>query len=311
MKNERSSLRSRGTRHAAATALATVALLALTACSATEAPASGETAADGTGVPEIAINEAAVKLLPESIKATKILRVGVPTNEQPTQYFLPGTQDMTGLNPDVARLIGAALGVKVEIQVANFDSIIPGMAAGRYDMTVSSMTPTKERMKVLDFVDYSQMGNSIAVAKGNPTGITKHEELCGKKVGLLTGSYQLTVKVPDYNKECVAAGQPEIQSNQYQDTRQAISALTSGRQDAVLADSPILDFAATQNPTIEISSRYDFDAVGVGVPKDTDLLDPVAQALAEIIKSDAYKQVLAKYGLESSAITEARVNFAQ
>ena len=103
---------------------------------------------------------------------TKVLRVAIPTNEPPTQFYREGTQDMTGTNPDIARLIGEALGVKVEIQVANFDSIIPGMAAGRYDMTVSSMTPTEKRMEVLDFVDYMQMGNAIAVPKGNPPGIT-------------------------------------------------------------------------------------------------------------------------------------------
>lgn len=313
MKNETSRLRSRRSRFAAATAVAAAALLALTACGGSTPATSTSSAAgaEGTSVPEIALNEAAVKLLPESVKAAKVLRVGIPTNEQPTQYFLEGTQELTGVNPDIARLIGASLGLKVEIQVANFDSIIPGMAAGRYDMTVSSMTPTTERMKVLDFVDYMAMGNSIAVAKGNPTGITKYQDLCGKKVGLLTGSYQLTVNVPEYNKECVAAGKPEIVSNQYQDTRQAISALTSGRQDAVLADSPILDFAASKNPILEIASAYDFTPVAAGVPREAGLKDPVAAALADIIKSDAYKQVLAKYGLEASAITDARVNFAQ
>ncbi|WP_411731819.1 ABC transporter substrate-binding protein [Paeniglutamicibacter sp.] len=311
MKNESTRLRSRRGRFAAATALAAGALLAMTACSATETPASGESAAAGTAVPEIELNEAAIALLPESVKASKTLRVGIPTNEQPTQFYIPGTQDMTGINPDIARLIGESLGLKVDIQVANFDSIIPGMAADRYDMTVSSMTPTKERMKVLDFVDYMQMGTSVAVAQGNPAGIGKYQDLCGKKVALLTGSYQLTVNVPDYNKECAEAGKPEIVSNQYQDTRQAISALTSGRQDAVLADSPILGFAVTQNPTIEIASEYDFTAVAAGVPIDSALKDPVAASLAEIIKSDAYKQVLAKYGLETSAITDARVNFAQ
>ena len=40
-------------------------------------------------------------------------------------------------------------------------------------MTVSSMTPTTQRMQVLDFVDYLQMGNSIAVPKGNPLGSTR------------------------------------------------------------------------------------------------------------------------------------------
>ena len=78
--------------------------------------------------------------------------------------------------------------------MVNFDSIIPGMAAGRYDMTVSSMTPTDKRIAVIDFVDYMQVGNAIVVAKGKPP--LTQETLCGKRVGVLIGSYQLTDQHP-------------------------------------------------------------------------------------------------------------------
>jgi polar amino acid transport system substrate-binding protein len=290
-----------------------VLLLAATACgpSATSSTTPSEAGGQGTGVPALEVNEAAAQLLPESIKSSKVLRVAIPTNEPPTQFYREGTQEMTGTNPDVARLIGQALGVKVEIQVANFDSIIPGIAAGRYDMTVSSMTPTKERMEVLDFVDYMQVGTAIAVPKGNPLGINNERALCGKKVGLLTGSYQLAVNVPEYDKDCTAAGKDRIQASAYKDTREAISALSSGRQDAVLADSPILDFAATQNPGIDIASKYNFQPVGVGLSKDSGLVKSVSAAVSAVIKSDSYLKALGKYGLESSAITDARVNFAQ
>jgi polar amino acid transport system substrate-binding protein len=289
-------------------------MLAVTACSPGTGLATavtGDAAGAGTGVPALEVNQAAVDLLPEPIKAAKVLRVAIPTNEPPTQYYRQGTQEMTGTNPDVARLIGEALGVKVDIQVANFDSIIPGLAANRYDMTVSSMTPTTKRMDVLDFVDYMQIGNAVAVPKGNPAGIKDQSDLCGRKVGLLTGSYQLTVNVPDYDRACAAAGKDPIQRSEFQDTRQAISALTSGRLDTVLADSPILNFAATQNPQIEIASTYEFAPVGVGVPKDSGLVKSVATALDAVIRSDSYRKVLGKYGLESSAITDARVNIAQ
>ena len=265
----------------------------------------------GPTVPTLAVNKDAAANLPESIKASKILIVAIPTNEPPTQFYKPGTQEMTGANPDIARLVGQALGVKVEIKVSNFDSIIPGIAAGRYDMTVSSMTPTTQRMQVLDFVDYLQMGNSIAVPKGNPLGINNQDALCGKKVGLLTGSYQLTANVPQANADCTKEGKPKLATSEFQDTRQAISALTSGRLDAVLADSPIMDFAAKSNPTIVISSKYEFTPVGIGMPKDSGLIKSVSAAMVDIVKSASYKAVLKKYGLESSAITDPRVNFAQ
>ncbi len=315
MKTQTESVPTKPARLGVPAVIATAALLlAVTACgpSATSPSTSaGETAGQDTGVPALAVNEAATQLLPESIKSTKILRVAIPTNEPPTQFYREGTQEMTGVNPDVARLIGEALGVKVDIQVANFDSIIPGIAAGRYDMTVSSMTPTSKRMEVLDFVDYMQIGGAVAVPKGNPLGINNAASLCGQKVAVLTGSYQLTVDVPDYNKDCTAAGKDTIKISEFQDTRQAISALTSGRQDAVLADAPILNFAAKQNPQIEIASEYDVTSVGVGMPKDSGMVKAVSAALDAVVKSDSYNKVLGKYGLESSAITDARVNFAQ
>ena len=112
------------------------------------APAGSAQAAT---VPTLAPVPAAVALLPQQLRDAGTLRVAIPTNEPPTQFFVPGTQQMTGVNPDVARLIGQALGLTVEIDVTNFDSIIPGLAAGRYDLTVSSMTPTEDRLQQSGF----------------------------------------------------------------------------------------------------------------------------------------------------------------
>lgn len=289
-----------------ALALCAVVLLP-TACSNGSA---SDAAGESGSVPTVPVDAAAAKLLPNDIRSAKVLRVAIPTNEPPTQFYKTGTREMTGINPDIARLIGATLGLKVEIDVANFDGIIPGIAAGRYDMTVSSMTPTTARMKVLDFVDYMQVGDAIAVPKGNPLDLDE-KSLCGHRVALLTGSYQLTVEIPEYDKACADAGKPKIDTSEYQDTRQAISALISGRQDAVLADSPILNFAAAHNPSISIAAAYEFAPVSVGVPKDTGLVKALAPAVASMIKGEAYKAVLAKYGVANGAITDARVNVAQ
>jgi polar amino acid transport system substrate-binding protein len=263
----------------------------------------------GESVPALDVNANAVELLPNSVASRRVLRVAIPTNEPPTQFYKEGTRYLTGVNPDIARLIGEALGLEVEIKVVNFDSIIPGMAAGRYDMTVSSMTPTDKRIAVIDFVDYMQIGNAIVVAKGQPR--LTQEALCGRRVGVLIGSYQLTTNIPDYDQKCVASGQPPIDAAQFQDTRQAISALTSARLDAVLADSPILEFATTQDPDVVISENYDFTPVAVGVTKEPPLVNAVAAALDTVITSGAYHEVLTKYGLDSATITQARVNAAQ
>ncbi|MFJ3959219.1 ABC transporter substrate-binding protein [Arthrobacter sp. NPDC090010] len=300
-----------GFRRVLAAAATAAVVMAASACSQTGAATSSASAgAITTEVPPLAVDSAAAALLPQSVKSSKTLRVAIPTNEPPTQFYQEGTQNMVGLNPDVARLLGQALGVQVQIDVANFDSIIPGIAAGRYDATVSSMSPTAERGKVLDFVDYAQFGSGVAVPQGNPLGLNE-KSLCGKKVGFLTASYQLRTDVPKFDEACLAAGKEKIQSNEYQDTRQAISALSSGRLDAVLADSPILNYAATQNPAIQIGASYDVAEVGIGVAKGENLVKAVAKAMQTVLRSEAYGAVLKKYGLSTSAIPDARVNFFQ
>ena len=106
-----------GNHSPAASAVATAALTLLAAHRLRAAPAPPRSAprrsaGPDANVPALAVNEAAAQLLPESIKSSKVLRVAMPTNEPPTQYYREGTQEMTGINPDVARLIGQALGVK-------------------------------------------------------------------------------------------------------------------------------------------------------------------------------------------------------
>ena len=148
--------------------------------------------------------------------------------------------------------------------------------------------------------------------QGNPLGIDETGRCAAKRSAFSPASYQLTVNVPEYNKECAAAGKDQIQTSEFQDTRQAISALTSGRQDAVLADSPILDFAVTQNPD-------DRDRLALrlhpGRGRRAQGRRPDQARLRSALRGDhratPTSKVLGKYGLESSAITDARVNFAQ
>ncbi len=298
------------TRACAGIATALVVAALMSACSQSEAPGSETGAGEAAEPVSIDAVPEAVALLPESISDAGVLRVAIPTNEPPTQFYREGTQEMTGLNPDIASLVADALGLELEVVVSNFDSIIPGLAANRFDMTVSSMTPTVERMEALDFVEYVNMGSALVVPTGNPDRIA-FDALCGKRVAVLTGSYQLTVQIPDLDAACTAAGQDPLEIQQFQDTRQAISSLASDRSDVVYADGPILSYATLQNPDFEVAEENNVAPVGIGITKGTGMTEPVEAAMTAIIESPEYGSVLSAYGLESMAVTEARVNVAQ
>ena len=300
------------TRVIAGIATTLIAGTALTACSSGTAGTSADdaAAAPSTATASMEVVPEAAELLPAKIADAGVLRVAIPTNEPPTQFYREGTKEMTGLNPDVASLVADALGLKLEVVVSNFDSIIPGLAADRFDMTVASMTPTEERMEALDFVEYVNMGSALVVPKGNPDQVD-FDALCGARVAVLTGSYQLTVKIPDLNAACEAAGEQPMEIQQFQDTRQAISSLGSDRSDVVYADGPILSYAALQNPEIEVAAENDVAPVGIGMSQDGGLVEPVEAAMTAILESPEYVEVLKAYGLESMAVTEARVNVPQ
>jgi polar amino acid transport system substrate-binding protein len=165
-------------------------------------------------------------------------------------------------------------------------------------------------MEQLDFVDYVQMGSALAVPAGNPKHISL-DTLCGAKVAVLEGSYQLTVNIPPITDKCTADGKPVPQLFQFSDTHQAISSVLSDRTDVVYADQPILGYAAKQEPRIALAGISDIAPVSVGIAHDTGTLKAVSAALTAIVASPEYKKVLDKYGLTSMAITDPRVNAAQ
>ena len=61
------------------------------------------------------------------------------------------------------------LGLKAKLINSNFETIIPGLAAGRYDLGMSSFTDTKEREKTVDFVDLLPAPASRSTRRAPPT----------------------------------------------------------------------------------------------------------------------------------------------
>ena len=58
------------------------------------------------------------------------------------------------MDADLATALAQAMGLKADVKNVTFDSIIPGLAANKYDLGMSSFTVTKEREKTVDFVTY-------------------------------------------------------------------------------------------------------------------------------------------------------------
>lgn len=87
----------------------------------------------------------------DAIKARGHMVVATNAN-WPPQGFLDENNQLVGFDIDVARAIGEKLGYEVQFETPDWQVMTGGRWNGRFDLGVGSVTPTKPRAQVLDFV---------------------------------------------------------------------------------------------------------------------------------------------------------------
>ncbi|MBM7865040.1 MULTISPECIES: ABC transporter substrate-binding protein [Lentzea] len=305
----------RVSRSLSATIVSTALAVTLAACGSTgapqSAPQSGEPGQLVEHTDDISVgvqpDPAVVKLLPEAVKAKGTLSVPMDLSAPPTTFMATDNKTPIGFNPDMARLIAAKLGVKLQIQNVKFDTIIPGLQGGRFDFTASTMGATAERLKVLDMVNYFQTGTGVAVPKSNPQKLAVHE-LCGRRVGVQSGSTQELKWLPQLTeKDCTSQGKPAITGVTLPSVTDALTQLSSKRLDAVMYDFTSLAWAAKRQPNVleVLPERVVTTNVNVALPKGSPLTPAVQAAIQSIIDSPKYAEALDRWGFQGLGIKTA------
>ncbi|MGO4146404.1 ABC transporter substrate-binding protein [Paenarthrobacter sp. YAF11_1] len=290
-------------------------LMALTACggAANSDSADSSKTADTTDISEgVQPDSAAVALLPQAIKDKGELTVAMDLHYPPTTFLAEDNTTAIGLNPDIARLIARKLDLKLKFVDTKFDTIVPGLDGGRFDFTATTMSKTEERLKVLDMIDYFKAGNSVAVAAGNPLNLTV-ETLCGKNIAVTQGSTGQLKRLPALSEQtCTSKGQPAINGVTLPNVQDALTQLHSKRIDGILYDTTALGWAEKQQPgSFVLVGRVDVgssDLTAIGLKKGSPLVPAFQAALQSVLQTPEYKESLDNWGLESGAITDAKLN---
>jgi polar amino acid transport system substrate-binding protein len=290
-------------------------LLALFGCGggsdpAREGPNTSNTADISEGVQP---DDAAVKLLPQSYKDKGELTVAMDLHYPPTTFLADDNVTPIGLNPDMARLIAKKLGLKLKFENTAFDTIIPGLDGGRYDFTATTMSPTPERLNVLDMIDYFNGGVSVAVSEGNPLKIS-NDDMCGRSIAVTKGSNAQLKHLPNVSEwTCTSKGKPAINGVTLPNIQEALTQLSSKRVDGVFYDTVSLVWADQQQAstftilTPQVDTRSDH-VVAIALKKGSPLTPALQKATQSVLDSPEYKKSLANWGLETGAITEAKLN---
>jgi polar amino acid transport system substrate-binding protein len=294
----------------AVAALASAALV-LSGCgggSSNSGSGSGSTTGGG-GAAAASADPALAAKVPASIKSDGVITVGSDTTYAPSEFIAADGSTIEGFDVDLFNLVAQKLGLKAKFETAGFDSIIAGVGSQKYEAGVSSFTINSDREAQATMVSYFNAGTQWATKKGNPSKVDP-DNACGKPIAVQKG----TVQVDDLTKrssDCTSTGKPAITIDQYDAQSDATAATVSGKDEAVLADSPVMAYAVKQtNGQLELLGKvYDAAPYGYVVKKDqTEFAQAIADAVKQLIDDGSYAKVLKKWGVQAGAIDNPTVN---
>ncbi|MBB3966078.1 transporter substrate-binding domain-containing protein [Rhizobium metallidurans] len=194
----------------------------------------------------------------DDIRSRGVVRIGVSLGGEPIG-FRDDKNNPAGYDVDVANRLAEKIGVPVEITDVSGDARISMLASGQLDVVVANTTATLERAKIVNFsIPYNRTGLRVIVQADG--GVTKIDELAGKKVVVARGSTAETfMKATVPNAELVYVDQfaPD-----------GILQLQQKRVDAALEDSSILDYLAKTNSALKtLPGLFSNEPIGIAIAK--------------------------------------------
>jgi polar amino acid transport system substrate-binding protein len=299
-----------------AAVLATVALAGATLAGCGSSGSKSSSSTTGTqsaaaAPAKVAVDPAAAKLVPAAVKQKGTLIVATDPTYAPDEFIDKDGKTIVGFDPELSVALGQKLGLKATVVNSTFDAIIPGLAAKKYDLGISSHNDTKERQKTVDFVDYYTAGSSFYTkAQGGPT-INTLADLCGHKVAVEKGTTQADDALAQ-DKKCKASGKPGVTALVLPDQNGANLALSSGRAEVGMADTPVAAYIAAQSggQFKVVGPQYATAPHGIAVPKGSGMAVAVLAALKSLMADGQYQAILKKWGVSEIATADPKINGA-
>ena len=230
----------------------------------------------------------------------KTLKIGMECTSAPynwTQFSPEGgavkiadsSEYANGYDVIISKMLADALGMELEIQKIEWNSIPPAIVSGKIDAAIAGMGITEERKHSLDFTVPYYYANIIAmVREGSPLANAKSlEDLRGVSATSMFNTlwYDQVDQIPGVNKLPPLETVPAM-----------IVSLLSGKCDCLVIDVPSARAVKTTNPEVVLLefpegkgftlTDEDVD-IGVALRKgNTELREAMNAVLSKLTKED-------------------------
>ncbi|MDF2142839.1 ABC transporter substrate-binding protein [Paenirhodobacter sp. CAU 1674] len=228
--------------------------------------------------------------------SAETLKLGTEGAYPPFNYVTPEGK-VEGFDIDVGLELCKRIGAECEIVAQDWDGIIPGLLAKKYDFIIASMFITEPRKEQVAFTDpYYMAAMTHVVPKDSELTEFTNDTLKDLVVGAQAGTTQADYAVASY---------PDADVRLYPTQDEASLDMASGRLDVMVGDMlPLLDFVekTEDGACCKIAGapitdpKFVGEGVGIALRKeDNDLRERLNKALAEIRADGTYKAINDKY----------------
>lgn len=289
-------------RSAITAAIIAVATLGVSACSSsTSDPQSTTPAADA----EFA------EMVPPKFREDGVLTVGIDPNYPPMEYLDRG--EAVGADLDLISEVARRLGLDVEFTEDAYALLVPGVAAGRFEVAISALTLDDNDLQNANMVTYYKAGSQLAVRAPNRKKKPGPKKLCGRKVAVLEGSLQYSQLV-EISANCIERSRKPIRIITYKAQAPATQAVVDKQAYGTLADSPVIQNAVENSDGALVAKGKPFEMgrYGIAVKQSRKKFSrAIRKTLKSMIEDGTYEQILDDWGISEGAIKKPRVRTQQ
>ena len=224
----------------------------------------------------------------DEIVAKKSITIAIPTDSAPYGYVGTDLQPQ-GLDIDMANLIGAKLGVKVELLPVTSANRIPYLQTHKADLVISTLGKNPEREKVIDFTAaYSPFFQAVFAPK--TMAIKSFADLGGKSVGVTRGA------IEDQELTKLAPAGTDIK--RFEDNNATVSSFVAGQVQLIATGASVAGNMMAKNPQLntEFKLLLKDSPNFIGVAKGEDKLrNKVNEIIADAKKSGELNKMALKW----------------
>lgn len=223
----------------------------------------------------------------DTAESTDSKTLTMATNAEFPPYEYMDSNEIVGIDVDIAQAICDKLGMTLKIDNIAFDSIIPAVQSGKADVGVAGMTVTEDRLQSIDFTDSYTTATQVIIVNAEGSTVASADDLAGKTIGVQLGT----------TGDIYASDVDGATVEQYQKGADAVQALKQNKIDCVIIDSePAKAFVAANDGLTILPDPFEEEEYAICISKDnTELKDKINGALAELKADGTIDSIVAKY----------------